>query len=54
MGKGNSVQESDVTALAVLLTAGANPDRLATWYADNTDNSRQDVAAICGLSADVG
>ncbi|WP_301144863.1 hypothetical protein [Mycolicibacterium fortuitum] len=43
-----------MTALAVLLTAGANPDRLATWYADNTDNSRQDVAAICGLSADVG
>ena len=45
MAKANSVQTEDRVALSVLLMAGADPDRLANWYADNSDSSRDDITA---------
>lgn len=45
MAKANSVHTDDRVALSVLLMAGADPGRLANWYADNSDSSRDDITA---------
>jgi len=38
MPEQNSIPDGDRLALSVLLAAGADPRRLARWYADNSDH----------------
>lgn len=38
MPEQNSIPNNERLALSVLLAAGADPGRLARWYADNSDH----------------
>lgn len=43
MPEQNSIPDSDRLALSVLLAAGADPRRLARWYADNSDHPHNHI-----------
>ena len=43
MPEQNSIPDGDRLALSVLLAAGADPRRLARWYADNSDHPHVQV-----------
>ena len=42
----NSLLREDRLALSVLLYAGADPARLARWYADNSEHTHTHIATI--------
>ena len=44
MPEQNSIPSEDRLALSVLLAAGADPGRLAQWYADNSEHSHNRIA----------
>jgi hypothetical protein len=45
MPEQNSMPSNDRLALSVLLAAGADPGRLARWYADNSEHSHTRIAS---------
>jgi len=52
MPEQESISQDDRVALSVMLAAGADPQRLALWFADNGDRPHSAVvAAVSGLQA---
>jgi len=43
MPEQNSIPDRERLALSVLLAAGADPRRLARWYADNSDHPHNHI-----------
>lgn len=54
MPEQDSIPSDDRLALSVLLTAGADPERLARWYAENSDHSHCHIAATIDAMTSAG
>lgn len=54
MPEQDSIPSDDRLALSVLLTAGADPERLARWYADNSDHSPSHIATTIDAMTSAG
>ncbi len=54
MPEQNSIPNTDRLALSVLLAAGADPRRLARWYADNSDHPHSHVTTTIDAMTSAG